>query len=66
MESDLIVKRLIGLDVSGEYCGEETVSTLFFRETIPNQNCGKTSACNEYFFVLMCDRIVSSQEIFDR
>ena len=51
LESELIVRRLIELDVSGEYCGEETVSTLLIGETIPNQNCGKKIGCNELVFL---------------
>ena len=70
LESELIVRRLIGLEVSGEYRGEETVSTLFIGETIANQNCGKKIACNGLVFLrfdfLMCDGIVSNQELLDR
>ena len=51
LESELIVRRLIGLDVSGEYCGEKTVSTLFLGETIHNQNCGEKMACSELLFL---------------
>ena len=39
LESELIVWSLVGLGISGEYCGEESVSTLFIGETIRNQNC---------------------------
>ena len=39
LESELIVCSLVGLDISAECCGEETVSTLFIGETIPNQHC---------------------------
>ena len=51
LESGLIFERLIALDVSGEYCGEESVSTLFIGGTIPNQNCGKKFSSNELVFL---------------
>ena len=51
LESELIVGRLVGFDVSGDYCGEESVSTLFVGETIPNQNCGKRITCDELVFL---------------
>ena len=51
LESELIVGSLMGLDVSGKYYGEESVSTLFNGETIPNQNCGRKIACNELVFL---------------
>ena len=67
LESKLIVRRLIGLDISGECCGEETVSTLFIGETIPIRIAEKRlPAMSDYFFVLMCDGIVSNQELIDR
>ena len=47
LESELIVCSLVGLDISGECCGEESVSASFIGETIPNQNFGKKIVCNE-------------------
>ena len=35
LESELIVRKLIGLDVSGEYCGEKTASTFFIGKLSP-------------------------------
>ncbi len=67
LESELIVWSLIGLDICGEPCREESVLASFIGETIPNQNFGKKIVCNELvLFILACDGIVSNQELLDR
>ena len=41
LESELIVGSWIGLVVSGEYCGEENVSTLFYWRNYPQSELRK-------------------------